>query len=139
MSVTEIRKHAPTPPTSRRAAVLSGLLAAAVYLLLAYHVARLTEPSFSGGSYLLLYIYAVGAIGIPVAAWLRYGLRSPFAVMVAVLVFWHVLVLLFGNDGDAPVFAVALGIAPVYVIAYVLIGGVEYLFRRTEWRRSIRG
>lgn len=119
----------PRPPTDRSTAAILAATAAAAYLIVAYLSARTFGPGFTltGDplSFALLYYgFAVLAVGVPVGAWARFGLRSPVVVLVAALGFWHGLGVL-GTGGETPVFALALVWAPVYAVAYAAIAGVE--------------
>ncbi len=79
---------------------------------------------------------SLGAIGVPVVLWGRYRLRSPAAFMGVVLLFWHVLVELppVAGGGDSPGFLFVFLLAPLYVLVYGLLAGVEYWLRVRDSR-----
>ena len=120
----------PHPPTSYRTAIALGVFSAVTYLCLAYFVAVLTAPAFSGGSYNRLLLFSLVAVGIPVTLWFRYNFWGPLALMVLVVLFWHVLVPVFGSEGDGtPVFALALAMTPLYLLGYAVVAGLELWLR----------
>lgn len=68
-------------------------------------------------------------IGIPLFLWLRYEIRSPGVLLVAILVFWHILVyipLIGSGQGDSPGFLFVFVWAPIYLVAYILMAAIEY-------------
>lgn len=71
-------------------------------------------------------------IGIPVFLWRQYNLRSPGALLVGILAFWHVLVYIppiGSGQGDSPGFIFVFLGAPIYLVAYVLLAAIEYWLR----------
>lgn len=80
-------------------------------------------------------LMSLGVIGIPVALWGRYHLRSPLAFMAVVLLFWHVLVEfppIGSGRNDSPGFLFVFVLAPVYVVVYGLLAIVEYRRRSRD-------
>ena len=120
----------PSPPTSYGLATALGIFGAVLYLVLAYAIAVWTGPEFTGGSYGSLLLYSFISVGIPLALWFCYGLWGPLALMSVVILFWHVVVPLFGSEGDGtPVFALAVAMAPLYLLGYVVTTGLEFWLR----------
>lgn len=81
------------------------------------------------GLYSLL---AFGTVGVPLALWVRYGIRAPAVLLALVLLFWHVLVFvppLGSGEGDAPGFTFVFLFAPAYLVAYGLLAGGEHWLR----------
>jgi hypothetical protein len=121
------------PPVSWSCALGLGVVAAlaytgvtTVYSLIPATNVELGEPVVrSVGS---LIPYSFGTIGVPVALWLRYRLRTPLVFMIGILVFWHVLVEfppLGTGRGDSPGFLFVFVLAPAYVVGYVVLAGIE--------------
>ena len=78
-------------------------------------------------------------VGVPVFLWLQYEIRSPGALLVGVLAFWHVLVytpLLGSGRGDSPGFLFVFVWAPFYLVAYAILTAAEYWLRHQDF--SIR-
>ena len=76
--------------------------------------------------------FGLVTIGIPVFLWLRYEIRSPGALLVGILVFWHVLVYIppiGSGQGDSPGFLFVFVWAPLYLVAYGILASVEYWLR----------
>jgi hypothetical protein len=76
---------------------------------------------------------ALGSVGLPVALWVRYRLRAPPTLAAVVLLFWHVLVEfppVGSGQGDSPGYLFVFVLAPLYVVAYLLVGGGEWWLRR---------
>ncbi len=77
-------------------------------------------------------LLAFGAVGVPVVLRLRFGLRTPLALLAGILLFWHVVVgtpLLDGSRADAPAFTFVFFWAPFYLVAYALLAGAEHALR----------
>ena len=75
---------------------------------------------------------SLGTIGVPVVLWGRYRLRTPLAFMGVTLLFWHVVVEVppvASGQADSPGFLFVFLLAPVYVVVYGLLAGVEYRLR----------
>lgn len=100
----EFRTAIPKLRTNLGTALLFGAAASVLYLVVAQFLAVLTEPPFSSGSNPLLFGFAFGTFGVPVALWFRFELRAPLGLLVGILVFWHGFVFLVGSGGDAPLF-----------------------------------
>lgn len=124
-------------------AILSGGLASVVYagIVLAYStrspVIQLTGSLWS--SFGLATLFALGTIGVPILLWVRYDIRGPSILMAAILLFWHVVIhlpIIGSEGGDAPAFALVLFWAPLYLIAYGLLGGGEYWLRGRDLSAS---
>ena len=76
--------------------------------------------------------FGLVTIGIPVFLWLRYEIRSPGALLVGLLVFWHILVYIppiGSGQGDSPGFLFVFVWAPLYLVAYGILAAVEYRLR----------
>lgn len=76
--------------------------------------------------------YGLVTIGVPVFLWLRYEIRSPGALLAAILLFWHILIYIppiGSGQGDSPGFIFVFVLAPMYLVGYVLLAVVEYLLR----------
>ena len=76
--------------------------------------------------------FGLVTIGIPVFLWLRYDIRSPGALLVGILAFWHILVYIppiGSGQGDSPGFLFVFVWAPLYFVAYVLLSAIEYWLR----------
>ena len=61
--------------------------------------------------------------------WIRYCLRSPLVLMSVILLFWHVLVefsRIGSGQGDSPGFLFVFILAPLYVVVYGCVAGLEY-------------
>lgn len=120
----------PSPPTGPSTAVTLGIACGIGYVILSYLGAVLFGPNFTGGDYGMLLAYSMAMVGIPMALWFRYRLLAPLALMGLIIAFWQILVPLLGNEGDGtPVFALALAMTPLYLIAYVLLAGIEFGIR----------
>lgn len=124
-----------SPPIEWPAALLAGVVASVVYTaaLVGYVSLPGSEVSVSGplwragGVWTLLNL---GSIGVPIALWLRYRLRSPLVLLGLILLFWHVFPLLrIGSEGDSPGFTFVFAFAPLYVVAYCLLAAGEYWLR----------
>ena len=124
--------------------VLIGGLASLVYASIVT-IYSVLSPNVSlsgslGASFGIATLFALGTIGLPILLWIRYDIRSPAVLMAFILLFWHVLIHLpiFGSEGgDAPAFALVLFWAPVYLVAYALVGGGEYWLRQRDSSRSM--
>ncbi|WP_415379137.1 hypothetical protein [Halosimplex sp. TS25] len=76
--------------------------------------------------------FGLVTIGVPVFLWLRYEIRSPGALLVGILIFWHILVYIppiGSGQGDSPGFLFVFVWAPMYLVAYVLLAVIEYWLR----------
>ena len=126
------------PPMSLRRALLIGVVASAVYPLVAIGFARAVGPPFSGGGligYLTSTIFTLGSIGVPIVLWLRFEYRVPVALMALMVVFLTFVMPLIAPDrGDSPAFILVIFWAPFYLITYATATVGEYLYRR--WRTS---
>lgn len=97
------------------------------YSLLPFSNPDISEPIWriAGISVLL----SAGTIGVPVVLWIRYRLRSPLVLMSVILLFWHVLVEfspIGSGQGDSPGFLFVFILAPLYVVVYGCVAGLEY-------------
>ena len=132
------RFRAVRPPTSWSEALFAGVVASAIYPLVAIGFALAVGQglSFSGSflsGYLISVGFTLGTVGVPVVLWLRFGYRGPIALMSLVLVLLtFVAPLVAPRRGDAPAFVLVIYWAPFYLVLYALVGGVEHLYRR--WR-----
>lgn len=114
-------------------ALLAGAGAGLVYTgaVIGYSLLPSSGVSFSGSVLWTAAISALlsfGAIGLPVALWVRYRLRSPLALMGGILLFWHVLVYvppIGSGQGDSPGFLFVFVFAPFYIVGYGILAGVE--------------
>lgn len=106
--------------------MLVASVAAGTYLVGGAALAGLAGPTLSRNAYPFLPLAALVVVGLPVALWVRQGLRGPPALLAAVLAFWHVYVPLFeGTTVETPTFVLALYFAPVYLGAYLLASASE--------------
>ncbi|WP_162562625.1 hypothetical protein [Salinigranum rubrum] len=83
--------------------------------------------------------FGLVTIGIPVFLWLRYEIRSPGALLVGILVFWHILVYIppiGSGQGDSPGFLFVFVWAPFYLVAYGILAAVEYWLRGREFSQT---
>lgn len=79
------------------------------------------------GEFAVMVSLAILTLGVPVAAYLRFQLSSPAVILMVIGTCWFLLGL------GAPIFAVAayaLWLSPVYVVAYLVLGAVEWFIRR---------
>ena len=103
--------------------------------VLGYSLLPSSNVSFSGMLWDALALsvgFGLVTIGVPVFLWLRYEIRSPGALLVAILVFWHILVYIppiGSGQGDSPGFLFVFVWAPMYLLGYVLLAVVEYWLR----------
>lgn len=119
--------------TSWRRALLIGVAADCCYaaVVLAWSLFPGSNVSVTGSllwAATFTLLAGLGTVAVPVVLRLRYGLRSPLALLAVILLFWHVLVYvppIGPGRGDSPGFLFVLVLAPFYVVAYLLIGGVE--------------
>lgn len=78
-------------------------------------------------------------IGVPVFLWLRYEIRSPGALLVGILVFWHILVYIppiGSGHGDSPGFLFVFVWAPFYLVAYGILAAVEHWHRGRKFPQT---
>jgi len=124
-----------TPRTDRRTALLpAGALALASllgFLALAANggdIAPRLDQWYLVGFVGLFLVGATLVPAIPVYLFVRHGVVSPIAVLVADVVFWLVAVPTVGTtDGSTILFTVLYW--PVYVALYAVAAGVEHRFR----------
>lgn len=126
------------PPTTRTVAGSVAAVSSGLYLAIAYATEAILGPDFvlTGDPYsfvVLYFAFALVAVGVPLWVWLRHGVRSPLAVLALVMTFWHSLPVI-GSGGHTPVFALALVWSPVYLVAYAVVGGIEYGVPRVRAR-----
>jgi len=134
----------PCETTWRRALAL-GAAAAVCYTAVVFGYSLLPGSNVSVSGTLwhaaaLYGVFAFGAVGAPVVLWLRYRVWTPGALLALVLVFWHVLVYvppIGTGEGDSPGFLFVFVGAPLYLVGYGVLAGVElWLHGR---RRSVSG
>lgn len=126
----------PRAATWRHALAL-GVTAAVLYtaIVLGYSLLPGSNVSISGTLWhaaALSSVFAFGTVGVPVVLWLRYGVWTPGALLILVLVFWHVLVYvppIGTGQGDSPGFLFVFVGAPVYLVAYGALAGGELWLR----------
>ena len=83
--------------------------------------------------------FGLVTIGVPVFVWLRYKIRSPGALLVGILVFWHILVYIppiGSGQGDSPGFLFVFVWAPLYLVAYGILATVEYWLRGRKFPQT---
>jgi hypothetical protein len=103
--------------------------------MLVYSLLPVSNASISGTLWDALALsmgFGLVTIGIPVFLWLRYEIRSPGALLIGILLFWHILVYIppiGSGQGDSPGFLFVFVWAPIYLIAYILVAVVEYWLR----------
>lgn len=134
------RFRASRPPTSWNEALFVGIVASAVYPLVAIGFALAVGQglSFSGSflsGYLISVVFTLGTVGVPVVLWLRFGYRGPIALMsVVVVLLTFVAPLVAPERGDAPAFALVIYWAPFFLVSYGVVAGAEFFYRR--WRMN---
>lgn len=72
-------------------------------------------------------IYLLGGVvtvGVPTALYLRFGVVSPLVVLGGVAV-----ALGLAEDGDAPASLFLLALWPAYLVAYLVVAGLEHWVR----------
>jgi hypothetical protein len=100
-------------------------------VVVAYSVFLLSNVSISDPVWLsgsILAAFALGSVGLPVVLWVRYRLWCPLVLMTVMLLFWHVLVEfppIGSGQGDSPGFTFVFVFAPLYIVAYLLLGCAE--------------
>lgn len=105
-------------------------------LVFAYSLLPSSNVSISGTLWHALVIstvFGLGTIGVPVFLWVRYQIRSPVALLVGILLFWHVLVYvppIGTGEGDSPGFLFVFVWSPIYIVAYGILTVGEYWFRK---------
>jgi len=107
-----------------------------------YSILPFSNASISGTLWDALALstgFGLVTIGIPVCLWLRYEIRSPGALLVGILMFWHVLVYIppiGSGQGDSPGFLFVFVWAPLYLIAYIILAAVEYWLRGQNFSQT---
>lgn len=76
----------------------------------------------------IYFLGGLGTVGVPTALYLRYRLVSPLALLVAIVAFWGL-----AENGDSPASLFVLALWPAYLVAFVLVGGLEYWLREATW------
>lgn len=129
-------EFAPRGANGWRQAILGASLASIGYAgLVTGYSAQSSAIQITGSvwtSFGLSVLFAFGTIGVPVLLWIHLRIRGPVILMMLVLLFWHVIVYLpisGTTGGDVPAFALVLFWAPIYLVAYGVIGGGEYWLR----------
>jgi hypothetical protein len=123
-------------PTVRALAVGGGLSVLYTATVLAYSAHPATNVSVAGSLWVALAVQsamALGTVGVPVFLWTRYEIRSPGVLLIALLVFWHVLVEfppVGTGQGDSPGFLFVFAGAPLYLVLYAVLASGEVVFRR---------
>lgn len=108
----------------------------------AYSLLPTSNVSISGtlwDALALSMAFGLVTIGIPVFLWLRYEIRSPGALLVGILVFWHILVYIppiGSGQGDSPGFLFVFVWAPFYLVAYGILASVEYWLRGRKFSQT---
>ncbi|WP_135822084.1 hypothetical protein [Halostella litorea] len=138
---------ATTPPDSKSSVGKSVIVGTAVgtAVLLLYLVSGLLFASWSVDEFLSnLTVEAVGTLlllggagiatfAVPVALYLHARIRAPLAVLCLVVVGWLALGIGSGSIGAGAIFGLSLyavGLAPLYVALYLVLGGGEYFARK---------
>ena len=90
----------------------------------------LIHPTLDAVStYLLLSAYAIAVFAIPITSYLRFGVVSPVVALAVVLIGWSGLGLAVNILLTTGVFSLgyyAIGLTPLYLAVYVILGGLEY-------------
>lgn len=99
----------------------------------------ISEPIWQTLAFLL--VAGTATIGVPIFLWRRYTLRSPGTLLICILIFWHVLVYvppIGTGQGDSPGFFFVFILAPIYLVAYVMLAAAEYWlrYRDSYWSLS---
>ncbi|MFC5369160.1 hypothetical protein [Salinirubrum litoreum] len=122
--------------TVRAFAAGGGLSVLYTAIVLAYSAHPATNVSVAGSLWVALAVQsamALGTVGVPVFLWERYDIRSPGALLVVLLVFWHILVEfppIGTGQGDSPGFLFVFAGAPLYVVLYAVLASGEVVLRR---------
>jgi len=77
----------------------------------------------------------IAGVAIPVAVYLRYGLRSPLAVSLVIAIGWFIYGTITGVLTTETVFGFTLYlwmVSPILVVFQLLLGGGEYYVRRWD-------
>ena len=80
-------------------------------------------------TYLLLSAYAIAVFAIPITSYLRFGVVSPVVALAVVLIGWSGFGLAVNILLTTGVFSLgyyAIGLTPLYLAVYVILGGIEY-------------
>lgn len=110
--------------------------------VLVYSILPTSNVSLSGtlwGALALSTTFGLVTIGVPVFLWLRYGIRSPGALLAVILVFWHILVYIppiGSGQGDSPGFLFVFVWAPLYLVAYGMLAAGEYWLRGRKFSET---
>ena len=93
----------------------------------------LSELSFATvGWLLLLGGMTIATFAIPIALYLHSRLVAPLALLGLVIVGWPAYGIVSGILGSGTIFGLSLyavGLAPLYVVLYLVLGGGEYFVR----------
>lgn len=118
-----------------------GLVVVGVYLGAGLLVADWSLNEFfthfsvgSVGYFLGMIAMTIAVFGVPVAALLRFNLTAPLVVLVLLILGWLIIGTVQGVLSLQTIFGLALYAAflsPLYLALYGVIGGGEYLFRKT--------
>lgn len=107
-----------------------------------YSLLPFSNVSISGSPWHVL-TFSMGSglvtIGFPVYLWFRYEIRSPVALLIGILVFWHVLVYIppiGSGQGDSPGFLFVFVGAPLYLLMYSILAAVEYWLRGRNFSQA---
>ncbi|MFA9516899.1 hypothetical protein ACERIT_06735 [Halopenitus sp. H-Gu1] len=83
--------------------------------------------------YLLgMMVLVIASVGLPIAIFLRFGLITPLAVLILVILGWLIVGAVQGVLSLQTIFGLALYAAflsPIALFLYAIFGGSEYLFR----------
>ncbi len=117
-------------------AIVSGVLASAGYtaVVYGYLLSPFSQLSVSGALHNRVWwdlLLSLGTIGLPVVLYLRYRVRSPLLLLMAILLFWHGLIVhIPGTETmDTAAFAFVFMLAPAYVAGYLLFAHTEQVLR----------
>lgn len=87
----------------------------------------------SAGWLLLSSGLAIATFAVPVALYDRFRIVAPLVVLGAVIVGWVAIGVSSGTIEAGATFGLsvyAVGVSPVYVVLYLLLGGSEYYIRK---------
>lgn len=122
----------------RAVAISASLTLLYTAVVFGYSVHPATNVSVSGTlwhAFVIQAVMAYGTVGVPLFLWQRFEIRSPGALMLGLLLFWHVLVEfppLGSGQGDSPGFLFVFAWAPFYLVLYGLLAGGEVWLRRRD-------
>lgn len=86
----------------------------------------LTSPTAAKQVVGIYVLGGLGTFGVPTALYLRHGLVSPLVILGGLVAFWSLT-----ESGDSPASLFLVALWPAYLVAFLLVGGLEYWLRAT--------